>query len=363
MQNLGRIIIFLFLIFPLGILHAQKNKITKIITPYLFILDDGSAVKMAGISAPENAQSNAALKDFFTQVTQYTNEALLRQKFVIVRASDSVYVDEIHAVKYTLVYITKEYPFGSKDINLKYLEMGYARFRNNVDDIHRKAYIEAENSAYEQQTGFWRYVDKKAYNSDYRKYKNKILWNDTAEDSVFIRPVPAVKKASRFKQVMGELLLGSLFIPAGAIAGGVIGYGLDLGVTQNTGDFAGLGGILIGGCAGAVIGSSLGIYIVAHNYNPRVSFYNTISAGILGAAAGFGICSTSRENADKYGFTAVLLPVLMPLIYVNMVSDDYTDMQNNQTSRQQWNDDAGSMSFKDIRARDMMNVNVLHLSF
>lgn len=327
------------------------------------MLEDGTAVKMAGVSMLENEPADDILRSFYSEVMDFSINYLLGRKFEIVKVSDSVFVDTIHETKYSFAYITKRFPIGSTDVNYKYLEMGYGRFINNVDAIHRKTYMEAENSAYERGSGMWTFADKRPNDISYRKYKNKILWNDSGEDSVFIRPLPLVKKASRFKKVAGELLLGSLFLPAGVLGGAAIGYGAEVAIFQDHDDFRGLAGALIGMYTGAIVGTSFGIYLIAHNYNPRLTFYSTLSAGILGAAAGIGLCSTTDEGVRKYGFAALILPVMAPLIYVNMVDNDHAGLENAKLLHQLWNDDAGSMSFKDIRNRDVMNVNIFHLSF
>lgn len=88
--------------------------------------------------------------------------------------------------------------------------------------------------------------------------------------------------------VVGEVFIGGLFEVGGAIAGGYIGYNIEMG-SGCTGELCGLGGIAIGGLAGAALAAPVGVYLVGSTNDTTGSFGAALGGSALGTLAGIGV--------------------------------------------------------------------------
>jgi hypothetical protein len=108
------------------------------------------------------------------------------------------------------------------------------------------------------------------------------------------------------------ILLGAGLTLPGAFLGAMIGN-----ISDNW--WGGYAGFVVGAYTGYVVGSSLGVYSLAREHKPNISFLGTLSAGIIGSGMGFGINIASGHKG-----VARVAPFILPII-TSIVYTEYVD--------------------------------------
>ncbi len=103
-------------------------------------------------------------------------------------------------------------------------------------------------------------------------------------------------------RIVGEVLVGGLAGVAGAVAGGLIGVGIE-NCGAGDGMYCGVGGALLGGYTGYTTGVALGVYGVGSGGDHEGSFAATLGGSIAGGLG--AIVLTAASEGDAF----ILLPL------------------------------------------------------
>ncbi|GEM_PF-6171026 len=145
---------------------------------------------------------------------------------------------------------------------------------------------------------------------------NKILARDinyydsaslTKLDSLGQRKVSLLLTIS--KKIGLGVLMGGLF----SLPGGLIGIAINR--EKGLGE---LGPGLVGMYTGYLIGSSIGVYLMAKTEKPKVSFLGTLASELIGGAISIGIFQVSNQKGIVT-LAPFILPLLTSIIYTELI--------------------------------------------
>ena len=137
--------------------------------------------------------------------------------------------------------------------------------------------------------------------------------NDSTRSVVFNEQI-VKRSSSRVVAIVKEISLGALIgsgasFSLGFIAGKIYGQG---------DSWSGLGAFVYGASAGYLIVYHYGIYRIAKNENPEISYWGILASELVGLGTGFGInIMTDHKGAGRW--TPFVFPLTFPIIYVELV--------------------------------------------
>lgn len=346
-----KLLIAAFLLLFLQCSFAQKTRVVKILDSNLFELSDGRVVKMAGVDAPGKNYPGRILSLFSKKIVEYSKTTLKGREFEIVPAS-------YDTTDFQLVYILKHYPLGTEDVNKSFLAIGFGKFADNVDSLHREAYLNAEKDAAENNMGLWRYRAYGMNDTLDRKYSEAERKQIMDSDTMHVRLVRNKMKTPPPAKVFTECLAG-----AGAGFGGMLLFGY-IGASAGGNDIGeSLGGALVGGFFGYVVTSTLAVYLIASDDNPEVTYLGTLGCGLAGAFIGVGVGTlASHDSFVPFFLAPMVVSLIGSVTYANSVKEP-PDMPLEIDSYRQEFSKCGSIAFKDYRNRESININLVHISF
>ncbi|MDF1612693.1 hypothetical protein [Stygiobacter electus] len=145
---------------------------------------------------------------------------------------------------------------------------------------------------------------------------NKILARDINycdSDSLTRLDSLGQRKASIILTVSKKIGLGVLMGGLFSLPGGLVGIAINR--EKGLGE---LGPGLVGMYTGYLIGSSLGVYLIAKTEKPEVSFWGTLTSGLIGGAISIGIFQVSNQKGIVT-LAPFILPLLTSIIYTELI--------------------------------------------
>ena len=144
-------------------------------------------------------------------------------------------------------------------------------------------------------------------------YNQSISFSTSKSDTV--RP-----KVTSFAY-FGEFAIGAVMGGLMAIPAAYIGYNIDR--SGSHGEFAGLGGFIIGMGVGYLFGTALGVHLVDKGYHTGSDFGTAFLGSIAGALIG-GLTLWQVDNIDgtAAGIIALASPIIGAIFAVNFVAPD-----------------------------------------
>jgi len=114
-------------------------------------------------------------------------------------------------------------------------------------------------------------------------------------------------------RIAEEAGVGTLTGLAGTVAGAYTGASL-----SNKKDLDALVPGFIGAYVGYLAGSSLGVYLIAKNINPNVSYLVTLGTELLGGFVGLQLFSASNQKGILSA-SPIIIPLLAGIIYSELI--------------------------------------------
>ena len=149
---------------------------------------------------------------------------------------------------------------------------------------------------------------------------------------------PAIDSTVQFNRTShsmkaNQLLAGCLAGTALAVAGGYLGIYLDTAPGPYD-DMPHLGAVLIGGSAGLIIGSTLGVYLVGRKFGANGTLFATMNGCILGYVVGSGITLLTGFGAWPFFFISPSAGALVGYLMSNNSHSNQAllDLKNKQLS-------------------------------
>ncbi len=299
----------IFLIVIIGItqtvnIFSQRVMIKKVLDSNLFMLEDSTIVKLAGIDAPQINSYYPELAAIADKFISYSKIQLQNQWVSIEFTGDSLAGNRIK-----VAYITKKYAFSSVDFTERFLENGFGKFINNVDEERKQKYLNAETQARNGREGIWKYSGF----SETDTLDGGSTFLNNSLPSLEVSPKPVYFDRS-FGRIATEIILGPVVGLVVSIPSAFITIGL-----SGTSGWGAFGYGILGMYIGYVIGTPLGVYAVAEAGNENVSYWETLGYSGLGAAMGIGLTYGMKSWAPS-GFSLLILPLACSIIYANSVA-------------------------------------------
>jgi endonuclease YncB( thermonuclease family) len=293
-------------------ISAQYVKVVKILDSNLFELDDGRKIKLAGIDAPQLNNPIPLFAETADAAVAYYKESLLRRSVALQTIS------KMDSKNYELVYLWLKYPLEDIDLNQRFLERGFGKFINNVDSNKKTVLIEAEKYAAINHNGIWKYYKPNETDTLDGDLKNndavQLLFLDSTRIQTNFRSKPI------YFAVPLELLAGSGITVVSTISSSLLAVAL----TRN--GWAALFITVYGGTAFYLFGFPYGIYLVAKEDNPNLSYLEMLGCGLGLTAITGGIASlfSEGETRNTLGILTALSPIIGSLLYVHAFPPDPT---------------------------------------
>ncbi|MCL6099265.1 MAG: thermonuclease family protein [Bacteroidetes bacterium] len=311
-------LLFLTILMLSSSIFGQYVKVTKILDSNLFELEDGRKIKLAGIDAPQLNSPIPFFQKVAEQAVFYSVGNILERR---------VYMELISKQEkssYQLVHIKINYLFEKSDFNKSYLMKGFGKFFDNADTTFRNDLIDAQTHAIENKDGIWNYytpVDTDTLDVDLTTSGIQHLVEiDSANlvNKLKVRPI--------YTAVPLELFAGTALFTIGSFGGGLLIWA----ITQPRGEMAGLGPIVGGFTLGYFLGFPSGIYLVAKNDNPNLSYLMTLGSSIVTAlvTAEFSFALFPKDHNHPTRFIPLLSPIIGPLLYVHLFPPAYPTQED-----------------------------------
>ena len=306
----GLIVIIIFAFLPP--FYAQNKRIVKIIDSNLYMLDDSTFVKLAGIEIPTTRHANKQVKKIADEVFEYTNNNFVNRPLEILYAGESE--DKFNS---KLVIINKIFLLSQMNYNSYFIERGFGRFVRNSDKINDSLFVAVEKSAKENNLGVYRF--KNIDSLDLSGDTSSLPAEEYTRDELLSMPF-------KYSRGTGRVLLE---IPAGvagaflcSFAGTAIGSGLNKGEGIFSDEAA------IGMFTGYIFGSSLGVYLVAKGGNKDLLLgYTALSSLAATAIAGGLYAAFEKTDAGpSLAWLIVIAPTAGAMIYANTLG--YNPQEN-----------------------------------
>ncbi|MGE5351061.1 MAG: thermonuclease family protein [Acidobacteriota bacterium] len=294
---------------------AQTVKIKKIIDSNLFETEDGRVIKLAGLDVPKLNHPDRYLRSVAGKACAYSSAVFLNRTFNINSLSPRDSVKD-----YELVIIQKRYPLGLFDYNKDFLSQGFGRFAGNVPGAYYNDYRDAEQEALAHERGIWKVVTGGSTEVLDRPFSSEEINLYVQKDSLFFMRNPVQRRASLAGPVVSEVFIGPVAGFLTALPSAYLFAGIGALNKNNRGwDF--LGWIALGAGFGYITGNALGVYVVAHDINPNVSFLGTVAASFVGTAGGLGLAAiVYRKNSPLPYIIAFAGPLAGAMVYTNLLT-------------------------------------------
>ncbi len=156
-----------------------------------------------------------------------------------------------------------------------------------------------------------------SFSSEHRMSYGFLASADSVNDSTrsvvfkeqFVKRSSSPAMASMEEVGLGFIIGSGVSFSLGFIAGKIYGQG---------DSWSGLGAFVYGASAGYLIGYPYGIYRIAKNENPEISYWEILASELVGLGTGFGInIMTDHKGAGHW--TPFVFPLIFPIIYVELV--------------------------------------------
>ena len=312
MVNLARLLLLSLFIITSST-FGQYVKVTKILDANLFELEDGRKIKLAGVDAPQLNNPIPFLKNIAEKSVLYSSSYILDRR---------VFIDTItrtgKPTTYQLVHLRINYLFQKSYFNESYLMKGFGKFIDNVDSTNRNILANAQSFAAKEKEGIWNFytpTDSDTLDSGLTSTGiHQLIKIDSTNVSIQHSPRPI------YFAVPLELLAGSALTFIGS-------YGVAIligGIMKPHGE-AGLGVAIIAVAAGYSLGFPYGIYLVAKDDNPNLSFLATLGSSLAFALVTSGISYSlfPKDNNHPTRNIPLLAPIIGPLLYVHLFPPAY----------------------------------------
>lgn len=297
-------------------LPAQNKKIIKIIDSNLYMLEDSTLIKLAGVDAPSRNQTDEYLKELATDIYFYAYDNFLNRPLEIIYAGEN---EQYPGTK--LVLLNKMFLLSKMNYNEYFLERGFGRFINNSNFINDSTYLSAETTAKENYMGIWKYTDLNSFG---------ILDRSNSPDGYLTEFSNPYKKQFKYDRSFGRILIE---VPAGLFGGFVCAYvGGAIGGSLSKGKSGFIHNeVALGLLVGYVAGNSLGVYLIAENGNKDLSFGYTLLSSVVSTAVIGGLFAALEEDNPILGLGTLLAPAAGAIIYANAIGYPQ-DATNEQVS-------------------------------
>ena len=295
------ILLFFILIFSTNLLSAQSKKIIKIIDSNLFLLEDSTFIKLAGIDIPSRYNQNEQLKEIADEVYNYAQSNLLNRSLEII-----VTGNKKDNPNFKLVIINKNFLLSKMNVNQYFLERGFGKFSNNSDSVNEVAFVQSEKIALENKYGIWKLglevLNQKLDKTQLIHITEKI---NQLDKNVFVYDRNALR-------VLFEIPVGLGTGIATAIPFFFQTLGVDDDATVNT--------MAAFGYLSFIAGNALGVYLIAKGGNKDLSYGYTFLSSLITGTVGLGVYSFLHESDRNLEFMfPALFPLIGALIYVNAI--------------------------------------------
>lgn len=305
------IVVFLFL-FGVNSISGQSLKVVKILDSNLFELEDGRIVKLAGVDSPQLNNPIPLFAETAKYAVSYNKEVLLKRKVLVETIS------KVDSKNYELVYLWLKYPLEDLDLNQKFLEKGFGKFIYNVDPGKKAVLIEAEKYAADKYNGIWKYYKPGVYDTldeDLRGINtSQLILIDSTRFQKYSGP------RSIYSSIPLELLAGSGMTAVFGYLGFLGGIGISA-LTNPNDRWSILGIGVLSGLAGYIIAFPSGVYMVAKDDNPNLSWLATVGTGVglslLTTCVSLIIYKDDGTNSWAW-WVAGLSPIIGSLLYVHV---------------------------------------------
>ncbi len=321
--NYKNLLLLLFILFISNSSFGQKTRISKIIDSNLFELANGKLIKLANVDVPNINNKDFKLQSIAVEAYRFAKENLVGRNFnLIYPLTNSL------DTNYGLVYIIRKYPLITIDFTEKYLQNGYGKFINNVNDSNTSKYLIAEQIAKNEKKGIWN-INNLSDTLDQTFLGQKLL-KENAIDSI---KVPYLSSSlSTGNSITAQIFIETMASPVLGIVGGFLGSGAGamIGIIAGTKNWGMFGYVLIGASVGYLAGSSFGTYTIAKNGNRDVTYGYTLLSSVVGGIAGIYLSST-LDGFDKpsvVSYVPLAMPVIATIIYANLIAPKKEQPQN-----------------------------------
>lgn len=303
---------------------AQIHRITKVIDSNLFMLEDSTLVKMAGIDMPRLDNPDYMLRITAEYAAVYAKKKLLNRPF---------YFKVIKAGEVKLVFIIKESGSSGEEIlNLWFLKQGFGKFLNNIDTAFHNSFISAGQFALDYNKGLWKILNGREPGLLDLK-NNRTSWiNGEIMDSLDYLKMTLPEPG--FIQVINEMTWGPLI---GVVMGVPAGF-MSLFFVSAEDEWSGIRATTLGWYSGYVLGSALSIYGYSRNTTKDVSIWGSMLSGAAGAALGLAIYqwnyySNNRERNAWVYFAPLAFPIISSVLYANSIAPDRFPVRQSDDQR------------------------------
>lgn len=301
-HSLKLIILFILLT---STIFSQNKKIVKVIDSNLYMLEDSTLIKLAGVDVPSRNQTDEYLKELATDIYFYAYDNFLNRPLEIIYAGED---EQYPGTK--LVLINKFFLLSKMNYNSYFLERGFGKFIKNTDSINVSIYISAEANAKENFSGIWKYSDLNSFG---------ILDRSNSPDGYLTEFVASIEQPFKYDRNLGRILLE---IPLGFGIGTLTSIPFFYaGTIQNDRSETSINAVFVYvAYASYTFGNSLGVYLVAKGGNKDLSLaYTFLTSAVFGAAS-VGIFNTLKETDRGLEiFVPVFAPLFGALIYANAI--------------------------------------------
>lgn len=345
------ITLLLILLLP-QLTFSQKIKVTRIIDTNLFELEDGKFIKMAGLDVPNKDYPGENMSSLAESIIEYAESNLLKHSLEVIPVSEQQ-TDS----SFRLVYLYELYPFKKVDINEKYLELGYGKFYDNIDSLHREKYLKAAYEAISNKRHLWSFrlpeindtLDN-AFTSGTRLYDNR-------SDSLYYIEFLRKRGTPLDGQILEQIFFGAGIGAAGAWLTSMAA----VGISFKDGYDIILPG-LIGLSFGYLTGTSYGVYLAAKQNNPALSYLNTLAFSTVCTIGTAGLAYSLDWKEPVLNWACLFVPLVSPLIYVNEIAPN--PVKENINAFRFKNPKTGGLAFKDYYNQAItMKMNLFQISF
>jgi len=301
------------LIFFTVTLFSQNKKIIKVIDSNLYMLEDSTLIKLAGIDVPSRNQTDEYLEELATDIYFYAYDNFSNRPLEIIYAGED---EQYPGTK--LVILNKIFLLSKMNYNSYFLERGFGRFIKNSNSINDSTYLAAETTAKENYFGVWKYTKLNSFG---------ILDRSNSPDGYLTEFINPFKKQFKYDRSLGRILIE---VPAGLFGGFICAYvGGAIGGSLSKGNSGFINNeVAIGLLVGYVAGNSLGVYLIAENGNKDLLFGYTLLSSIAATAAIGGLYAALENDNNALGWGILLAPAAGAIIYANTIGypqEQYTD--------------------------------------
>lgn len=154
MKQLITSFLLLFLLIPFQAVLPQEHTITQVLSPGVFMLDDGTAVRLADLAFPSEKDSNSVIAQMGSKVIKWQKQVLLGRAFIVKTDSLIAPSDGIKTVR-----LYKHLTFSDENIAVWFLREGMAAYIGAAGSEDYSKMQRLQRTAYNKQAGIWKQLD------------------------------------------------------------------------------------------------------------------------------------------------------------------------------------------------------------